>query len=191
MPYIDLSVNIVGVIDWLYGGKTERALTDFYNTQGAKYDGKLDQNEITDLLENFPNNINYCSDEDTSSLGANHIETNFVTDDLFTRQITSMPFYQRGTFGSKTSKTNERDTEPRITSVADVNLDGIDDLLIEYLETMVPPLIMLGTKDGTFNRLGTVDLNAARGDVNDNLKIIQEISKTLNKPKLNLSGIKS
>ena len=25
----------VGVIDWLYGGKTERALTDFYNTQGC------------------------------------------------------------------------------------------------------------------------------------------------------------
>ena len=152
----------VGVVDGLYGGKTERALTDFYNTQGAKYDGKLDQNEITDLLANFPNKINYCSDEDTSSLGANHIETNFVTDDLFKRQITSIPFYQRGTFGSKTSKTNERDTEPRITSVADVNLDGIDDLLIEYLETMVPPLIMLGTKDGTFNRLDTVDLNAAR-----------------------------
>ena len=152
----------VGIVDGLYGGKTERALTDFYNTQGAKYDGKLDQNEITDLLANFPNNINYCPAEDTSSLGTNHTEPNFITDNLFTRKITSMPFYQRGTFGSKTSKTNERDTEPRITSVADVNLDGIDDLLIEYLETMVPPLIMLGTKDGTFNQLDTVDLNAAR-----------------------------
>jgi hypothetical protein len=35
VPYIDLSVNIVGVIDGLYGGKTERALTDFYNIQGC------------------------------------------------------------------------------------------------------------------------------------------------------------
>ena len=42
---IQLGYN-VGVVDGLYGGKTERALTDFYNTQGAKYDGKLDQNEI-------------------------------------------------------------------------------------------------------------------------------------------------
>ena len=157
----------VGVIDGLYGGKTERALTDFYNTQGAKYDGKLDQNEITDLLANFPNKINYCFDEHTSSSGENHTESNFVVDDLFTRQITSIPFYQRGTFGSKTSKTDELEVDAIITSVADVNLDGIDDLLIEYIETMVPPLIMLGTKDGTFNRLGNVDLNSARRHIRE------------------------
>ena len=157
----------VGVIDGLYGGKTERALTDFYNTQGAKYDGKLDQNEITDLLANFPNKINYCFDEHTSSSGENHTESNFLVDDLFTRQITSIPFYQRGTFGSKTSKTDELEVDAIITSVADVNLDGIDDLLIEYIETMVPPLIMLGTKDGTFNRLGNVDLNSARRHIRE------------------------
>ena len=38
-----------GVIDGLYGGKTRRALEEFYADNGSSFDGKLDANEVADL----------------------------------------------------------------------------------------------------------------------------------------------
>lgn len=38
-----------GAVDGLYGGKTKRALEEFYADNGGSYDGKLDANEVADL----------------------------------------------------------------------------------------------------------------------------------------------
>jgi len=38
-----------GPIDGAYGGKTKRALVNYYNAQNKKFDGKLGENEIADL----------------------------------------------------------------------------------------------------------------------------------------------
>ena len=38
-----------GPIDGAYGGKTKRALVNYYNALNKKFDGKLDENEIADL----------------------------------------------------------------------------------------------------------------------------------------------
>lgn len=39
-----------GAVDGAYGAKTRGALEKFYADNGGSYDGKLDANEITDLL---------------------------------------------------------------------------------------------------------------------------------------------
>ena len=38
-----------GPIDGAYGGKTKRALDEYYKDKNKKFDGKLDKNEIVDL----------------------------------------------------------------------------------------------------------------------------------------------
>ena len=38
-----------GAIDGAYGGKTKRALDEYYKDKNKKFDGKLDKNEIVDL----------------------------------------------------------------------------------------------------------------------------------------------
>ena len=38
-----------GPIDGAYGGKTKRALDEYYQAKNKKFDGKLDKNEIVDL----------------------------------------------------------------------------------------------------------------------------------------------
>ena len=38
-----------GVVDGLYGGKTRRALEEFYADNSSSFDGKLDANEVADL----------------------------------------------------------------------------------------------------------------------------------------------
>ena len=38
-----------GSVDGVYGGKTERALIQFYKDRSGKFDGKLSSNELTDL----------------------------------------------------------------------------------------------------------------------------------------------
>ena len=38
-----------GPIDGAYGGKTNRALIEYYKAKNKKFDGKLDKNEIVDL----------------------------------------------------------------------------------------------------------------------------------------------
>ena len=39
-----------GAVDGVYGGKTKRALEAFYSDNGGAFDGKLDANEVTDLI---------------------------------------------------------------------------------------------------------------------------------------------
>ena len=38
-----------GSVDGIYGGKTERALIQFYKDRAGKFDGRLSSNELNDL----------------------------------------------------------------------------------------------------------------------------------------------
>lgn len=50
---------------------------------------------------------------------------------------------------------------PEIKAVADLNNDGRDDLIIDYYETEVPPLVLLANGNGTFSK-AEVDPTTAR-----------------------------
>jgi hypothetical protein len=47
-----------GPIDGSFGGKTKRALENYYAALNKKFDGKLDKNEITDLKATLKNSLN-------------------------------------------------------------------------------------------------------------------------------------
>ena len=47
-----------GPIDGSFGGKTKRALENYYASQKNKFDGNLDQNEIIDLKTTLKNSLN-------------------------------------------------------------------------------------------------------------------------------------
>ena len=50
-----------GPIDGAFGNKTERALINFYNSNGRVYDGNLDDSEIIDLVNFQKNSFKDCS----------------------------------------------------------------------------------------------------------------------------------
>ena len=47
-----------GPIDGSFGGKTKRALENYYAAQNKRFDGNLDKNEITDLKTTLKNSVN-------------------------------------------------------------------------------------------------------------------------------------
>ena len=87
-----------GPIDGAFGNKTERALINFYNSNGRVYDGNLDDNEIIDLV-----NFQKDSSEDCS----------FVDDATAIRQneyIDEMLDIYDDTFSNEKYFPNYRDT---------------------------------------------------------------------------------
>lgn len=82
----------------------------------------------------------------------------------FVRVESRLPGYREGTFGSL-EPGEGGPPAPNIRAVGDLNNDGIDDLVIEYIETGVEPVIMTGSADGVFTRLPFSDPAAARRHV--------------------------
>ena len=82
----------------------------------------------------------------------------------FVKVESRVPAFREGTFGSLDAGEGGGPT-PNIRSIGDLNNDGIDDLIIEYIETGVEPVIMIGSGDGTFSRLPFNNPDAARRHV--------------------------
>lgn len=74
---------------------------------------------------------------------------------------TPIPAYRSWSFGAL-SPTVGHNSEPEIKAIADFNKDGIDDLIIDYRESSVQPLILLGSPSGEFNQLDYDQPSAAR-----------------------------
>ena len=115
------------------------------------------------LLNSNPVYQEECSSADnfkTSNEISDKFNFSFFDFDLRTTEI---PLYRRNTKGSL--DTNQGDWEaPQIMLVEDFNNDGIDDLMIEYNETWVAPVILYGSSEKKFNtlKLQDLDIDAAR-----------------------------
>ena len=72
-----------------------------------------------------------------------------------------LPNYASFAFGRLYRQGQDALPAPEIKAVADMNNDGRDDIIIDYFETLVPPLVLLARPDGTFEATD-VDPEAAR-----------------------------
>lgn len=78
-----------------------------------------------------------------------------------TLRVSSIPAYSSFSLGS-TDHTIGNGPSPEIKAVGDLNNDGIDDLIIDYYETAVQPLVLLGSQSGIFQQLQYDEPSAAR-----------------------------
>ena len=74
---------------------------------------------------------------------------------------TDLPQYRSFSFG-EIDPSIGGDVSPEIKAVGDLNNDGIDDLVIDFYETSIPPLILLGSSNGKFQELKYDTTNSAR-----------------------------
>ena len=74
---------------------------------------------------------------------------------------TDIPQYRSFSFG-EIDPSIGGGVSPEIKAVGDLNNDGIDDLVIDFYETSIPPLILLGSKNGKFKKLEYDAKNSAR-----------------------------
>ena len=142
-----------GSVDGAYGETTRRALEEFYKDNGSVYDGELDSNEVNDLQSALGNMGSYCRAQPFHHLGSSAQSKVFDFSENFISITTSIPFFQRGTIGRLAIDTETYDTDPYIVAVGDINLDGISDLMVDYIETQTPPIILTGTSSGKFDTI--------------------------------------
>ena len=74
---------------------------------------------------------------------------------------TKIPQYRSYSF-AETNPTIGGEVSPEIIAVGDLNNDSIDDIVIDYYETSLPPVILLGSKNGKFIELKYNTKNASR-----------------------------
>ena len=86
---------------------------------------------------------------------------NFDISGFLHKEGFDLPDYASFAFGEPYQRGINSQPAPEIKAVADLNNDGIDDLVIDYYETLVPPLILYGTPQGNFIE-AQVDQKAAR-----------------------------
>ncbi len=74
---------------------------------------------------------------------------------------TDLPQYRSFSFGEIDPNIGGS-VSPEIKAVGDLNNDGIDDLVIDFYETSIPPLILIGSSNGKFQKLEYDTENSAR-----------------------------
>lgn len=142
-----------GSIDGAYGKKTRRALEKFYKNNGSVYGGELEYNEVTGLQDTSESTGRYCRARRFNNSGSSAQSKTFDFLKNFTAISTNIPFFQRGTTGRLATDTEIYVSDPYIVAVGDINLDGISDLMIDYVETQTPPIILRGTSSGKFDKI--------------------------------------
>ncbi len=156
-----------GVVDGKPGGKTKSALAKFYSLNTDMEPKKVGINARNDLIKiakksNLPG-VHYglCSDPIQKQKTSSKEYSNTFNLDEHRQVITDLPRYRSFSFGT-TDQNIGGHVSPEIKGVGDFNNDGIDDLVIDYYETSIPPLFLLGTKNGQFKRLDYSESKAAR-----------------------------
>ena len=159
-----------GVVDGLPGKKTKSALKQFY-TAYPNFDPKpvgleAKNDLIQTIIASGSKTVHYglCQSgpRQTSDKGDNYSNGFSLSDHK--RVVTELPRYRSFSFGT-TDPTRGGAVSPEIKGVGDINNDGFDDIVIDYYETGVPPIFLLGTSTGKFQKLDFSDPAAARRHV--------------------------
>ena len=144
----------VGPVDGIAGRKTRRAIEDFYKEQSLFSQNATPEDVVNALIqvvdqENIKGrHYGLCRQDQPE----HHYEKRFdETFNLLNHKVikTSIPAYRSFSFGTQ-DPAKGNTPSPEIKGVGDVNNDGIDDLIIDYYETAVQPVILLGQKNGRF-----------------------------------------
>ena len=144
----------VGPVDGIAGRKTRRAIEDFYKEQSLFSQNATPEDVVNALIqvvdqENIKGrHYGLCRQDQPE----HHHEKRFdETFNLLNHKVikTSIPAYRSFSFGTQ-NPAKGNTPSPEIKGVGDVNNDGIDDLIIDYYETAVQPVILLGQKNGRF-----------------------------------------
>ena len=156
----------VGPVDGIAGRKTRRAIEDFYKEQSLFSQNATPEDVVNALIqvvdqENIKGrHYGLCRQDQPE----HHHEKRFdETFNLLNHKVikTSIPAYRSFSFGTQ-DPAKGNTPSPEIKGVGDVNNDGIDDLIIDYYETAVQPVILLGQKNGRFLVRPVSDKESAR-----------------------------
>lgn len=156
-----------GVVDGQPGKKTKSALKNFYASNPGLEAKQVGLTAKSDLLkiakdENAPGfHYGFCSNSEQKTRGVSEEYSDAFNLAEHKRVVTELPRYRSFSFGSIDPEVGGG-VSPEIKGVGDINNDGLDDLVIDYYETSVPPLFYLGTPSGQFQRLEFTDPKAAR-----------------------------
>ena len=169
----DLQANLVamgydpGPVDGLMGRKTKSAVAKFYADRAKPFSNEIDASTvkfIADELDKHP--IKYCKQTERYVDNKDLVDDSFTINQYFSAPIkTRLPLYQEGTQGLIIKDFENKDIGPIILAVSDANADGIDDILIEYIETLVPPQLFFGTNEGKFVNSNAIPASAERRHV--------------------------
>jgi hypothetical protein len=156
-----------GAVDGQPGIKTKAALKRFYALNPDLKAKKLGFDAKNDVLnvakdENIVGfHYGLCSHSNQNIRGPSEEYSDTFNLSEHKRVVTDLPRYRSYSFGS-TDKNVGSVPAPEIKGVGDINNDGIDDIVIDYYETSIPPLFYLGTPNGQFQKLNFSDPKAAR-----------------------------
>ena len=143
-----------GPVDGIAGRKTRRAIENFYKEQSLFSQNATPEDVVNALIqvvdqENIKGrHYGLCRQDQPE----HHHEKRFdETFNLLNHKVikTSIPAYRSFSFGTQ-DPAKGNTPSPEIKGVGDVNNDGIDDLIIDYYETAIQPVILLGQKNGRF-----------------------------------------
>ena len=156
-----------GTVDGQAGKKTRAAFDVFYKDQGGRFDGTIENADIAELLaavstrRGVPASYGTCLD--AQDYGAPLHELYSESLDLSQHRVirTDIPNYGSFTFG-EIGLGIGGPPSPEIKGVADFNQDGIDDLILDYFETAVQPLVLMGDPSGIFQTLNYDGSDAKR-----------------------------
>ena len=156
-----------GTVDGQPGKKTQSALKNFYASNPHLEPQEVGLNAKNDLLkiakhQNIPGfHYGLCDDPNESARGDSEEYSDTFNLAEHKQVSTPLPRYMSFSFGFIHPGIGGG-VSPEIKGVGDINNDGIDDLVIDYYETSVPPLFLTGTPSGQFQKLDFADPKAAR-----------------------------
>ena len=156
-----------GTVDGIIGAKTKSAYQKFSSSIGNKERLKDLQAAKSSIVKEVRRqsldgaHFGLCdASNSTNRSDSASLAQNFNLDaHKYVR--TYIPPYRSFSFGTTDTKIGQA-THPEIKAIGDINSDGIDDLILEYYETFIAPVIAFGTPSGKFQVKPMKDQSARR-----------------------------
>ena len=159
-----------GTVDGIIGAKTKSAYQKFSSSLGTEERLKNLQAAKSSIVKEVRRqsldgaHFGLCeASNSTERSNKASLAQNFNLDaHKFVR--TFSPPYRSFSFGTTDTKIGQG-ASPEIKAIGDINSDGIDDLILDYYETFIAPVIAFGRPSGKFQVKPMKDQSARRRHV--------------------------